>query len=171
MNQDDVPIARPCPPGVSAQDFEPRGPDSLYCKVCKQHVYDLSAMTDFEATAFVKLNAEALPCVTYTTDINGQLVHVPEGRLRRRSPGAVALFGASALMAACNANPEPLREGPTSPTATAAPAVPSHSGVLRGGMRMPPLVNSSPECRVPYVIDEQGIKRAKMECLAPARKK
>lgn len=169
MHLDDVPIAQPCPPEVGAADFEPAGPDNVYCKVCKKHVYDLSAMTESEATAFLKLNAEAGPCVAYRANVSGHVVHVSDDCLRRRSPAAV-LLGASALLAACNTTEEPLTGGPEGPPATAEapmPAdLPTDLPTMRGRLQPGRLLNTDPECKVPYVIDENGIKKPKHECLS-----
>jgi hypothetical protein len=141
----------------------------VYCKVCRKHVYDLSAMTEREATAFLKLNAEAGPCVAYRADVSGHVVHVSDDCLRRRSPAAV-LLGASALLAACNTTEEPLTGGPEGQPATAEapmPAdLPTDSPTMRGRLQPRSLFNTDPECQVPYVIDENGIKKPKHECLS-----
>lgn len=137
MHRDEVEIANVCPPHVTPADFERRGPDNEFCRACNKHVYDLSAMTERDAQAFLQLNAAALPCIAYTTQADGSLVHVPEARLRRRSPGAafaarttafgVSALSATALVAACNTPapsdefPAPTLLEPTTPADGTAP--------------------------------------------------
>jgi hypothetical protein len=165
MNPDDARIAEPCPPVVGPADFERTGPDSVYCKVCNKHVYDLSSMTDREASAFVQLNAHARPCIVYTLGADGLLVHASDVTSPGRLPAAVML-GASRPVA-CNTHSDPSRATPADvqPDSQApAPAeLPTDLPSVRGRMRPLRPANPSPECNVPYVIDENGIEKSKHE--------
>lgn len=101
MHRDDVRVEKPCfvaESELESGDLSEREPGQ-YCRVCKKHVYDLSAMTEDAAVALVELNRERGLCVSYWTDDAGHLEHQTVNPQPRRV--AVQLIGASALLAGC----------------------------------------------------------------------
>lgn len=120
-------------------------------------------MTESAASAFLELNAEALPCLAFTADERGNVVHVRGTRLRR-SAHNVLTVGVAVVAAACNAA-EPSRPDPPAPTATVAPSATSSGFRTRGIPQRAWPSSTRSDCAVPYTVDERGIKKAKHECL------
>jgi hypothetical protein len=97
MHRDDVPVQEPCFVAESELDARQLG---HFCRTCRKHVHDLSAMSESAATVLLKLKGERDLCVSYRTDLDGRLLHQP-APARRPFSRAASVLGASALVAGC----------------------------------------------------------------------
>jgi hypothetical protein len=69
-----------------------------HCSACDREVYSLSDMTELEAELRLLNASDAVPCIRYLRDRDGNVVHVGEPRRPYlSSPSARALMVASAL--------------------------------------------------------------------------
>lgn len=94
---DDVRIARPCPADWASMAGTDR---ARHCGLCRRTVYDLSAMTRAEATAFL-LGAEGRTCVRLYRRADGTVLtrDCPGPRPSRAQKAAMAVALAGALVA------------------------------------------------------------------------
>ena len=107
MKAADIRIPDPCNEDWGRMTPEQRG---RFCGACQKKVHDLSAMSEKEAKAVLKSDADI--CVSYLSDKTGVVQFQPErivpvGRLFRRA-STTAAAGLSLALAAC----APHGEGP-----------------------------------------------------------
>jgi hypothetical protein len=90
-----IPLERPCDtPWESMVGTE----KVRRCPSCDRHVYSLSDMTEIEAELRLLNAGEAVPCVRYARNADGEVLHRPTPRrVYLSSPSARALVVASAL--------------------------------------------------------------------------
>lgn len=109
MHTKHLPIADPCHEDWNAMDRVERG---RFCQVCVKQVYDLSSMTERQATRLLRDTAGTRICVRYRHDDEGQIRFAPltPPAATCRSPRRLAWAGAVAMaatMAACTPHDNP----------------------------------------------------------------
>lgn len=107
MRASDIPIPKPCHEDWDAMRIEDR---KRYCERCREHVHDLSALSESEARALLRSRTDM--CVSYELHADGTIRFagpasvVPVSRLRRVS-AAVAPLGLATALAACAPHDNP----------------------------------------------------------------
>jgi hypothetical protein len=90
-----VPLEKPCD---TPWESMAGGEKVRHCAACDRDVYSLSEMTELEAELRLLNSGEAVPCVRYARDADGNVLHRPPPRRVLLSlPSARALVVASAL--------------------------------------------------------------------------
>lgn len=116
MRRTHLPIATPCHENWDAMDRVERG---RFCHSCDKQVFDLSSMTEREATGVLQEHAGTKICVRYCHDAGGQI------RFRPERPARAAMLAVA--LAACTPHAPDhqtvgeLRAQPVEPTARPEP--------------------------------------------------
>ena len=127
-----LPIAEPCHEDWDAMDPRERG---RFCQRCSKDVYDLSAMTEDEAQAFLRERAGTRVCVNYRHDDGGRI------QFRPRTAAALAATAiAATAIAACAPHERPVERTPVaSPVSIVEPPQ-----ALGGAVVVPEIVPEPP---------------------------
>lgn len=94
MRRSELPIHNPCSADWEAMVGDER---RRFCRHCRKHVHDLSAVTEREARALLSERSGSDLCVSYASDAEGRILFRPP----RRAAGGLPVLAGGALLAAC----------------------------------------------------------------------
>jgi hypothetical protein len=164
-----TPLEKPCDSPWESM----RGTDKVrHCASCERDVYSLSDMTELEAELRLLNAADAVPCIRYARDSDGEVMHLPPPMRRAWLPGASAraLVAATALglgahdAAAQNKQKERAKEPVqcvmlNEETPPAPPAAPGTAALAPDVAQKPiPLAGAAPPPRQPIAYGTLSIR-------------